>query len=48
MAVTEKRIALLRRSYPAWEKAQRKLTQRLGPEGVTALKSIVKKLRTRN
>jgi DNA-binding MarR family transcriptional regulator len=45
IAVTEKGMALLRRSYPAWQKAQNLVAQRLGPEGVTALKSIVKKLR---
>jgi DNA-binding MarR family transcriptional regulator len=48
IAITEKGMALLRRSYPAWQKAQSQLTHRLGPEGVTALKSIVKKLRTRS
>jgi DNA-binding MarR family transcriptional regulator len=35
-----------RKSYPAWQKAQSQLTQRLGSEGVTALKSIVRKLRS--
>jgi DNA-binding MarR family transcriptional regulator len=45
ITVTEKGRALLRKSYPAWQKAQSQLTQRLGPEGVTALRSIVKKLR---
>jgi DNA-binding MarR family transcriptional regulator len=46
ITVTEKGMALLRKSYPAWQKAQSQVTQRLGPDGVTALKSIVKKLRT--
>jgi DNA-binding MarR family transcriptional regulator len=46
IAVTEKGMALLQKSYPAWQKAQSRLTQRLGSEGVTALKSIVKKLRS--
>jgi DNA-binding MarR family transcriptional regulator len=48
ITVTEEGIALLRSSYPAWQKAQSQLTQRLGPEGVTALKSIMKKLRAQN
>ncbi|MBV8358740.1 MAG: winged helix-turn-helix transcriptional regulator, partial [Deltaproteobacteria bacterium] len=30
IAVTEKGMALLRKSYPAWQKAQSQLTQRLG------------------
>jgi DNA-binding MarR family transcriptional regulator len=46
ISVTEKGMALLRKSYSAWEKAQNQVAQRLGPEGVTALKSIVKKLRS--
>jgi len=46
IAVTEKGMALLRKSYPAWQIAQSQLTQRLGAEGVTALKSIVRKLRS--
>jgi DNA-binding MarR family transcriptional regulator len=46
ITVTEKGMALLRKSYPAWQKAQNDLTHRLGPDGVTALKSIVKKLRS--
>ena len=48
IAVTETGMALLRRSYPAWLKAQSQLIQQLGPDGVAALKSIVKKLRTRD
>jgi DNA-binding MarR family transcriptional regulator len=46
ITVTEKGMALLRKSHPAWQKAQDQVTLRLGPEGVAALKSIVKKLRT--
>ena len=45
ITVTEKGMALLRKSYPAWQKAQIQVIQRLGPDGVDALKSIVKKLR---
>jgi DNA-binding MarR family transcriptional regulator len=45
ITVTEKGMALLRKSYPAWHKAQTEVSRRLGSEGVTALKSIVKKLR---
>jgi hypothetical protein len=43
--VTEKGMALLGRSYPAWLKAQRQIIERLGPEGVTALKSVARRLR---
>ena len=45
IAVTEKGMALLRKSYPAWQKAQNQVAHQLGPDGVTALKSVVKKLR---
>jgi DNA-binding MarR family transcriptional regulator len=45
ITVTEKGMALLRKSYPAWQKAQDQVTKQLGPDGVTALKSVVKKLR---
>ena len=45
ITVTDKGLALLRKSYPAWQKAQNQASQRLGPEGVAYLKSIVKKLR---
>ena len=46
ITMTEKGKALLERSYPAWQRAQRELTARLGADGVTALKSVIKKLRT--
>ena len=36
ITVTEKGMALLGSSYPAWQKAQRQIIERLGPEGVTA------------
>lgn len=45
ITVTEKGMALLGRSYPAWLKAQRQIIERLGPEGVTALKSVARRLR---
>jgi DNA-binding MarR family transcriptional regulator len=48
ITVTEKGMALLRKSYAAWQKAQNQIAHRLGPEGVTALKSIVRKLRNFN
>ena len=46
ITVTEKGMALLGRGYPAWQRAQRGIIERLGPEGVTALKSVTRKLRT--
>ena len=45
ITVTEKGMALLGSGYPAWQKAQRQIIERLGPEGVTALKSVTRKLR---
>lgn len=46
ITVTEKGMALLRKSYPAWQKAQTQVAERIGPEGIRALKSIVKRLRS--
>lgn len=44
--ITEKGITLLRRSYPAWQKAEDQLTELLGQEKVAALTSIVDRLRS--
>ena len=32
------------KSYPAWQQAQSHVTHKLGPDGVAALKSVVRKL----
>jgi DNA-binding MarR family transcriptional regulator len=40
--------ALLRKSYPAWQQAQGQVAHKLGPEGVAALKLVVRKLRQLN
>jgi DNA-binding MarR family transcriptional regulator len=45
ITVTERGMALLERGYPAWQKAQRQLMERLGPKGVSALRSVTRKLR---
>jgi len=45
IAITEKGIALIRRGYPAWQKAQNEIARQLGPDGVTALKSVARKIR---
>jgi DNA-binding MarR family transcriptional regulator len=45
ITITEKGRALLRRSYPVWQKAQHLVAQRLGPDGIAALKAVVAKLR---
>jgi DNA-binding MarR family transcriptional regulator len=45
IVITGKGMALLEKSYPSWQQAQRGLTERLGLDGVTALKSVMKKLR---
>jgi hypothetical protein len=41
ITITEKGVALLRKSYPAWQKAQNLVAHRLGPDGVAALKAVV-------
>jgi DNA-binding MarR family transcriptional regulator len=46
--LTEKGMALLRRGFPAWQKAQNQVVHRLGSDGVTALRSIVKSLRRKD
>ena len=48
ITITAKGIALLQRSYPAWQKAQNQVAERLGLDGVRALTSVVKKLRSRS
>jgi DNA-binding MarR family transcriptional regulator len=40
--------ALLRKSYPAWQQAQGQVAHKLGPDGVAALKLVVRKLRQLN
>ncbi len=44
--ITPKGAALLKKAYPAWLKAQSEVTRQLGPDGVSALKSVVDKLRS--
>jgi DNA-binding MarR family transcriptional regulator len=46
ITITEMGNALLRKGYPAWQQAQSQVTHKLGPDGVAALKSVVKKLRS--
>jgi DNA-binding MarR family transcriptional regulator len=46
ITLTEMGKALLRKSYPAWQQAQSQVTNKLGPDGVAALKSVVRKLRS--
>lgn len=38
IAITEKGMALIRKGYPAWQKAQNEVIRQLGPDGVLALK----------
>jgi DNA-binding MarR family transcriptional regulator len=45
IAITDAGRALLRKSYPAWQQAQSQIAHKLGPDGVAALKSVVRKLR---
>src|SRR5260370_34593708 len=44
--ITDMGKALLRKSYPAWQQAQSQVAHKLGPEGVAALRSVVRKLRS--
>lgn len=42
---TERGLALIRKSYPAWQRAQEEVSRRLGSDSVAALKSVLRKLR---
>src|SRR5580658_2586880 len=42
--VTDKGQALIRKSLPAWQRAQEKVNQRLGSDNVAALRSALRKL----
>jgi len=46
ITVTEKGKELIRKGYPAWQKAQSEVTRRLGADGAVALRFLVRKLRT--
>jgi DNA-binding MarR family transcriptional regulator len=46
--LTDMGKALLRKSYPAWQQAQGQVAHKLGPDGVAALKLVVRKLRRLN
>jgi DNA-binding MarR family transcriptional regulator len=46
ITITDTGKALLRKSYPAWQQAQSQVVHKLGPDGVAALKSVVRKLRS--
>jgi DNA-binding MarR family transcriptional regulator len=43
--VTDKGMALIRKAYPAWQKAQEQVSRRLGADGVGGLRSALRKLR---
>jgi DNA-binding MarR family transcriptional regulator len=43
--ITDRGAALIRKGYPAWQKAQTEVARQLGLDGVSALKSALKKLR---
>jgi DNA-binding MarR family transcriptional regulator len=42
---TDRGLALIRKSYPAWQRAQEEVSRRLGSDSVAALKSVLRKLR---
>src|SRR5580700_826209 len=46
--VTDKGQALLRKSLPAWQKAQAEVSRRLGTDSVAELRSALRKLSARN
>jgi DNA-binding MarR family transcriptional regulator len=43
--VTDKGLGLIRKGFPAWQKAQEEVNRRLGADSVAALKSVLRKLR---
>ena len=45
ITITEKGLALISKSYPAWQKAQAEVVRQLGADGVAALRMVVSKLR---
>lgn len=46
IVITDRGMALLRKSHPAWEHAQNQVAHKLGRDGVAALKLVIKKLRS--
>lgn len=46
ITIAEQGLALVRKGYPAWEKAQAEVTRQLGADGIAALRLVVRKLRT--
>jgi DNA-binding MarR family transcriptional regulator len=46
--VTDKGQALIRKSLPAWQKAQVEVSRRLGTDSVAELRSALRKLSSRN
>ena len=46
--VTDKGQALIRKSLPAWQKAQAEVSQRLGTDSVAGLRSALRKLSARH
>jgi DNA-binding MarR family transcriptional regulator len=43
--ITDKGMALIEKALPAWQKAQDEVSRRLGADSVTALRSVLRKLR---
>ncbi|HEX4209991.1 MAG TPA: MarR family transcriptional regulator [Candidatus Binataceae bacterium] len=44
VTITERGTAIIRKGYPAWQKAQEEVSRLLGAENVAALRSSLKKL----
>jgi DNA-binding MarR family transcriptional regulator len=44
--ITPQGAGMLKKAYPAWLRAQSEVTKQLGPDGVSALRSVVDKLRS--
>lgn len=45
VALTPEGKAMLERAFPAWERAQKRASELLGPDGVAALDQMSKKIR---
>jgi DNA-binding MarR family transcriptional regulator len=45
ITVTDKGAALIRKGYPAWQKAQAQVTRLLGEDSIAAVRTAVRKLR---
>ena len=45
ITITDKGMAMIRKAYPGWQKAQEEAVSQLGEDGIAALRSAIRKLR---